>query len=57
MVIASKQTTKNEEISAKHSYNVLSYSEKNNNFFIELRDPRGWTKANFDLPTNLESNK
>jgi hypothetical protein len=55
MVIASKAKPEDELISGKHSYNVLSYSYKNGNFSVELRDPRGWTKATFNVPGYLES--
>jgi hypothetical protein len=34
MVIASKVTPINQSISAKHSYNVLSYIEKNNKLYL-----------------------
>lgn len=55
MVIASKLKPDDEFISGKHSYNVLSYSYKNGSFHVELRDPRGWTKAVFNVPGYLES--
>jgi hypothetical protein len=51
MVIASKIKPIDSTVSPKHSYNVLSYSLKNKKLFLELRDPRGWTKANFNLPS------
>lgn len=50
MVIASKIKPIDSTVSPKHSYNVLSYSLKNKKLFLELRDPRGWTKANFNVP-------
>jgi hypothetical protein len=49
MVIASKINPQNQLISGKHSYNVLSYAERNNKIYLELRDPRGWTKAVFNV--------
>jgi hypothetical protein len=55
MVIASKQNPMADCISAKHSYNVLGYSEKDGKLYLELRDPRGWTKADFKKHASLEN--
>ncbi len=53
LVIASKVENITPVLSAKHSYNVLNYKVLNNEIFLELRDPRGWTKAAFNTPHQL----
>jgi hypothetical protein len=53
MVIASKVEGVAPCLSAKHSYNILNYDIIGNELFLELRDPRGWTKANFNAPAKL----
>jgi hypothetical protein len=54
MVIASKVEGVVPGISAKHSYNVLNYEIIGGELFLELRDPRGWSKADFHLPNKLK---
>ena len=50
MVIASKTEGVAAGLSAKHSYNVLSYDIVGGQLYLELRDPRGWSKAEFYTP-------
>lgn len=47
IVIASKKQNINPTLSQKHSYNILDYELVNNQLYLKLRDPRGWTKADF----------
>lgn len=53
VVIASKKEHVHPDISPKHSYNVLSYENIKGNVYLLLRDPRGWTKADFKVPHPL----
>lgn len=54
LVIASKQVARNQSISMKHSYNVLDVKKHMNELFLKLRDPRGWTKAEFNSPKQFQ---
>jgi hypothetical protein len=53
MVIASKTEGVSACLSAKHSYNVLNYDLVGGELYLELRDPRGWSKAEFYTPAAL----
>jgi hypothetical protein len=53
MVIASKVEGVMPGLSAKHSYNVLNYEIIDGEIYLELRDPRGWSKAEFHVPYKL----
>ena len=53
VVIASKAGNIHPSLSTKHSYNVLNYEIIGDELFLMLRDPRGWTKADFPVPSKL----
>jgi hypothetical protein len=53
LVIASKVEGVDGCLSAKHSYNILRHEFIDGQLFLQLRDPRGWTKASFSLPGKL----
>ena len=53
LVIASKTVPSDPSISPMHSYNVLNYDIVDDRLYLNLRDPRGSTKAYFDLPHQL----
>lgn len=53
VVIASKASNIDPSLSPKHSYNVLSCEMIKGQVYLLLRDPRGWTKANYNTPAPL----
>lgn len=53
VVIASKKDNVHPNISPKHSYNVLSCEIIQGQVYLLLRDPRGWTKSDFEVPHPL----
>lgn len=55
LVIASKVEGVDGCLSAKHSYNILRHEFIDGQLFLQLRDPRGWTKASFPLPGKLSN--
>lgn len=57
MVIASKIEGVAPGLSPKHSYSVLNYDIVEGRLYLQLRDPRGWTKADFPVPPQLGSSK
>lgn len=53
MVIASKTQVADQGISPMHSYNILNYDLIEDKLYLNLRDPRGYTKAQFNVPYQL----
>lgn len=56
LVIASKKGNVHPSISPMHSYNILDHQVVKGQVFLKLRDPRGWTKADFNVPAEVVNN-